>query len=128
MPVPGLSLLGLKRIRGFVSILHYLNPTIIIIINSMGKIRLFTLFSLFVHKHILQFGYNFKVICSFQDDMFSLYIQYSISDDIVITHNFASAFKYNCSMYVNKYFQLDIHFYVINRTGIIQCLQLKFFL
>ena len=23
----------------------------------------------------------------------SLYIQYSISDDIVITHNFASAFK-----------------------------------
>ena len=24
----------------------------------------------------------------------SLYIQYSISDDIVITHNFASAFKY----------------------------------
>ena len=24
----------------------------------------------------------------------SLYIQYSISDDIVITHNFASAFKF----------------------------------
>ena len=32
MPVPGLSLLGLKRIRGFVSILHNINPTIIIII------------------------------------------------------------------------------------------------
>ena len=32
MPVPGLSLLGLKRIRGFVSILCYINPTIIIII------------------------------------------------------------------------------------------------
>ena len=30
MPVPGLSLLGLKRIRGFVSILRYINPTIII--------------------------------------------------------------------------------------------------
>ena len=34
MPVPGLSLLGLKRIRGFVSILRYINPTIIIIIMS----------------------------------------------------------------------------------------------
>ena len=33
MPVPGLSLLGLKRIRGFVSILRYINPTIIIIIK-----------------------------------------------------------------------------------------------
>ena len=32
MPVPGLSLLGLKRIRGFVSILRYINLTIIIII------------------------------------------------------------------------------------------------
>ena len=32
MPVPGLSLLGLKRIRGFVSILRYINPTIMIII------------------------------------------------------------------------------------------------
>ena len=32
MPVPGLSLLGLKRIRGFVSILRYINPIIIIII------------------------------------------------------------------------------------------------
>ena len=32
MPVPGLSLLGLKRIRGFASILRYINPTIIIII------------------------------------------------------------------------------------------------
>ena len=32
MPVPGLSLLGLKHIRGFVSILRYINPTIIIII------------------------------------------------------------------------------------------------
>ena len=32
MPVPGLSLLGLKRIRGFVSILHYISPIIIIII------------------------------------------------------------------------------------------------
>ena len=31
MPVPGLSLLGLKRIRGFVSILRSINPTIIII-------------------------------------------------------------------------------------------------
>ena len=31
MPVPGLSLHGLKRIRGFVSILRYINPTIIII-------------------------------------------------------------------------------------------------
>ena len=34
MPVPELSLLGLKRIRGFVSILHYINPTIIIIIKD----------------------------------------------------------------------------------------------
>ena len=34
MPVPGLSLLGLKRIRGFASILRYINPTIIIIISS----------------------------------------------------------------------------------------------
>ena len=33
MPVPGLSLLGLKRIRGFASILRYINPTIIIIKN-----------------------------------------------------------------------------------------------
>ena len=33
MPVPGLSLLGLKCIKeGFVSILRYINPTIIIII------------------------------------------------------------------------------------------------
>ena len=31
MPVPGLSLLGLNRIRGFVSILRYINPTIFII-------------------------------------------------------------------------------------------------
>ena len=31
MQVPGLSLLGPKRIRGFVSILRYINPTIIII-------------------------------------------------------------------------------------------------
>ena len=31
MPVPGLSLLGLERIRGFLSILRYINPTIIII-------------------------------------------------------------------------------------------------
>ena len=31
MSVPGLSLLGLKRIRGFVSILRSINPTIIII-------------------------------------------------------------------------------------------------
>ena len=31
MPVPGPSLLGLKRIRGFVSILRYINPTVIII-------------------------------------------------------------------------------------------------
>ena len=36
MPVPGLSLLGLKRIRGFVSILRYINPTIIIIIIGEG--------------------------------------------------------------------------------------------
>ena len=35
MPVPGLSLLGLKRIRGLVSILRYINPTIIIIIIKM---------------------------------------------------------------------------------------------
>ena len=56
--------------------------------------------------HILQFGYIFKVINSFKMTCFheSLYIQYSISDDIVITHNFASAFKYNCSRYVNPYF------------------------
>ena len=31
MSVPGLSLLGHKPIRGFVSILRYINPTIIII-------------------------------------------------------------------------------------------------
>ena len=36
MPVPGLPLLGLKRIRGFVSILRYINPTIIIIIILNG--------------------------------------------------------------------------------------------
>ena len=35
MPVPGLSLLGLKRIRGFVSILRYINPTTIIIIMTV---------------------------------------------------------------------------------------------
>ena len=40
MPVPGLSLLGLKRIRGFVSILRYINPTIIIIIISVKGINL----------------------------------------------------------------------------------------
>ena len=34
MPVPGLSLLGLERIRGFLSILRYINPTIIIIITQ----------------------------------------------------------------------------------------------
>ena len=32
MPVPGLSLLGLKRIRGFASILRYINPTIILLL------------------------------------------------------------------------------------------------
>ena len=32
MPVPGLFLLGLQRIKGFVSILSYINRTIIIII------------------------------------------------------------------------------------------------
>ena len=40
MPVPGLSLLGLKRIRGFVSILRYINPTIIIINIILNKGRL----------------------------------------------------------------------------------------
>ena len=35
MPVPGLSLLGLKCIRGFVSILRYINPTIIIILDIL---------------------------------------------------------------------------------------------
>ena len=40
MPVAGLSLLGLKRIRGFVSILRYINPTIIIIIISVKGINL----------------------------------------------------------------------------------------
>ena len=34
MPVPGLSLLRLKHIRGFVSILRYINPPIIIIIQE----------------------------------------------------------------------------------------------
>ena len=39
MPVPGLSFLGLKRIRGFVSILRYINPTIIIIIiQNLGPL------------------------------------------------------------------------------------------
>ena len=33
MSVPGLSLLGLKRIRGFVSILRSINPTIIVTVN-----------------------------------------------------------------------------------------------
>ena len=52
---------------------------------------------------ILQFGYIFKVIkmTCFHE---SLYIRYSIPDDIVIIHNFASAFKYNCSRYVNPHF------------------------
>ena len=40
--------------------------------------------------HILQFGYIFKVITVILSKMTcfheSLYIQYSISDDIVITH------------------------------------------
>ena len=35
MPVPGLSLLGLKRIRGFASILRYINPTIIIMFAAI---------------------------------------------------------------------------------------------
>ena len=39
MPVPGLSLLGPKRVRGFVSILRYVNPTIIIIIIKYCKTR-----------------------------------------------------------------------------------------
>ena len=40
MPVPGLSLLGSKRIRGFVSILRYINPTIIIIkVNVLDVLR-----------------------------------------------------------------------------------------
>ena len=34
MSVPGLSLLGPKAIRGFVSILRSINPTIIIIIKT----------------------------------------------------------------------------------------------
>ena len=37
MPVPGLSLLGLKHIRGFASILCYINPTIIIIMLGLLK-------------------------------------------------------------------------------------------
>ena len=37
MSVTGLSLLGLKRIRGFVSILCSINPTIIIIIQKYPK-------------------------------------------------------------------------------------------
>ena len=36
MPVPGLSLLVLKCIRGFVSILRYINPTISIINGKSG--------------------------------------------------------------------------------------------
>ena len=36
MPVPGLSLLGHKRVRGFVSILRYINPTIIIYYYGLG--------------------------------------------------------------------------------------------
>ena len=40
MPVPGLSLLGLKRIRGFASILRYINPTIIIIIIIWSRQKL----------------------------------------------------------------------------------------
>ena len=39
MPVPGLSFLGLKRIRGFVSILRYINPTIIIINMTLAVER-----------------------------------------------------------------------------------------
>ena len=47
MPVPGLSLLGHKRIRGFVSILRYINPTTIInlhlrIDNKIGLLILKT--------------------------------------------------------------------------------------
>ena len=37
MSVPGLSLLGLEHIRGFVSILRSINPTIIIIINRVEQ-------------------------------------------------------------------------------------------
>ena len=57
----------------------------------------------------------------------TLYIQYSISDDIVMIHNFASNIII-IAQEINPYIQLDIHFYVFNRTSIIQCLQLKFFL
>ena len=40
MPVPGLSLLGPERIRGLISILRYINPTIIIIIIKIcGKTK-----------------------------------------------------------------------------------------
>ena len=42
MPVHGLSLLGPKRIRGFVSILRYINPTIIININKNNILIVFT--------------------------------------------------------------------------------------
>ena len=51
MPVHGLSLLGLKRIRGFVSILRYINPTIIIIhkphpiVNPTSKLGFYVLFN-----------------------------------------------------------------------------------
>ena len=57
----------------------------------------------------------------------SLYIKYFISDDNAMTHNCASAFKYNFSRYVNPYFPTRYPFYGINRIGIIQCLQLKLF-
>ena len=40
MSVPGLSLLGLQHIRGFVSILRSINPTIITIITS-AKVVIF---------------------------------------------------------------------------------------
>ena len=41
MSVPGLSLLGLKHIRGFISILRSINPTFIIIIMALKIKRLY---------------------------------------------------------------------------------------
>ena len=67
MPVPALSLLGLKRIRGFVSILRYINPTIIIII-IINPIEL---------KHKLNYSFIENGINSFHKHILESWINHS---------------------------------------------------
>ena len=52
MSVPGLSLLGLKRIRGFVSILGSINPTITFL--SLSFLKKDKIFNFFFVNSVLQ--------------------------------------------------------------------------